>query len=80
MKTGFMRSTDEVYEKIKEMSQRSANPRPQIPVQLLAREFLIATDNLVLCLTELKKLRLIRYEQGKSPHIRLTLLGYTVTR
>lgn len=75
-----MTRTDEVFTKIQEMSRRTVNPRPQILIQLLAQELLITAEHLVLSLTELKRLRLIQYERDRFPHIRLTLLGYTVTQ
>lgn len=78
-KTGLMQRTNEVYRKIKEISRCTVDPRPKILIQVLVQELLITTEHLIICLTELKKLRLIQYEQDRQPHIRLTLLGHTVT-
>jgi hypothetical protein len=61
------------------MSTRSVNPRPQIHLHVLAMELSTTVEHLVAQLTELRELRLIQYEHIKLPHVRLTLLGYTVT-
>jgi hypothetical protein len=77
-----MISTDDVYRKIKEMSQRVVNPRPQIALSALATELLLLREQLLPRIMELKKLRLIQYDASANApaYVRLTLLGYTVTR
>lgn len=75
-----MTDTNEVYRKIKEMSKRVPNPRPQIPVHNIAGELAIGSEQIRNSLEELKKLRLIQYDGKVATSIRLTLLGSTVNR
>lgn len=74
-----MTTTNDVYRKIKEMSARSVNPRPQIIVQQLANELSMGSDQLIPCLDALKEMRLIKAE-GFGKTVKLTLLGSTVNR
>ena len=73
-------STNDVYRKIKEMSTRTANPRPQILINLLANELSVLREQVLPFLTELKDMRLIQFEGYASVYVKLTLLGYTVKR
>jgi len=75
-----MVSTNDVYRKIKEISKRYANPRPQVTIELIAQELRSTRDQITSSLTELKYLRLIQYENYTAVHVKLTLLGYTVNR
>lgn len=77
-----MVSTNDVYRKIKEMSQRVANPRPPIMINALAGELLLVREQILPSIAELKKLRLIQSETPAhtSGYVKLTLLGYSVTR
>jgi Mn-dependent DtxR family transcriptional regulator len=75
-----MATTNDVYRKIKEMSNRMANPRPQVQVHEIARELQTVPDQITLSLHELKNMRLIQYDGNGAPHVRLTLLGSTVSR
>lgn len=75
-----MVNTNEVFRKIKEISKRSVNPRPQVLVQLVAQELSASRENIMPSLRELKEMRLIQLETVTSAHLRLTLLGHTVTR
>jgi len=76
----LMTNTNDVFRKIKEMSKRVPNPRPQIPVNVIASELSISQDQIVTAMTELKKMRLIQYDMATPAYIKLTLLGCTVTR
>jgi hypothetical protein len=71
--------TSDVHLKIKEMSQRVVNPRPQIPIKSLAAELLLMRDQIMPSITELKNLRLIQYDASATLYVRLTLLGSTTT-
>lgn len=75
-----MASTNDVYRKIKEMSMRTPNPRPQILIQGIASELSLGKDQIVTSLAELKQLRLIQYEGASAAYVKLTLLGHTVKR
>lgn len=75
-----MIETNDVYRKIKEMSKRTANPRPQIPVSEIVLEMLSPKEPVISSLKELKSLRLIQFDEANSTFVKLTLLGYTVTR
>lgn len=73
-------TTNEVFRKIKEMSRRTVNPRPVIAVRALAEEMQQAGSMLMPFLTELKELRLIKFNEPAVATIKLTLLGATVDR
>ena len=77
-----MVSTNDVYRKIKEMSTRMVNPRPKILINALAGELLLAREQILPSLAELKKLRLIQSDMPvhTAEYVKLTLLGFTVTR
>ena len=75
-----MATTNDVYRKIKEMSKRVANPRPQIEVDVLAQEMLESSEHIAGLLVELKDLRLVQYDMATPRFVKLTLLGFTVTR
>ncbi len=62
------------------MSLRTLNPRPQIPLSSLVMELKSVSEQIIPCLTELKELRLILFDAAKSPYIKLTLLGSTVSK
>lgn len=79
-KTLFMVTTNDVYRKIKEISQRAANPRPQISVTGIADELMQVREQILPMLTELKDLRLITFDNIYVQSIKLTLLGFTVKR
>jgi len=71
---------NEIYYKIKEMSERMVNPRPMIPIVSLAAELVLAREQVLPYLIELKRLHLIRFENPTAAYINLTLLGYNVSR
>jgi hypothetical protein len=75
-----MANTNDVYRKIKEMSKRVANPRPLIDVDMLAQELLESREYIAGLLVELKELRLVQYDMASPRFVKLTLLGFTVTR
>jgi hypothetical protein len=76
-----MATVNEVYQKIKEISKRTANPRPEIVIQRLAEEMQQVREQILPILVELKDLRLIKFNQPAAVvSIRLTLLGHTVNR
>jgi len=75
-----MTSVNEVYRKIKEISKRTANPRPVVQVSGIANELSITPEQLAPFLTELKDLRLIQFGKLPVESVKLTLLGYTVQR
>ena len=75
-----MTSVNEVYRKIKEISKRTANPRPAVQVSGIANELRITQEQLAPFLAELKDLRLIQFGKLPVESIKLTLLGYTVQR
>ncbi len=75
-----MTNTNDVFRKIKEMSTRVSNPRPQIPISVIASELRLLQDQILPAITELKKLRLINHDMHAPAYIKLTLLGFTVTR
>lgn len=75
-----MITTNEVYRKIKEMSARVANPRPQVAVTGIATELKQVNEQLLPMLTELKDMRLITFDKPNVQAVRLTLLGFTVSR
>ena len=75
-----MTNTNDVFRKIKEMSKRVPNPRPQIPITAVASELSLMHDNILPAITELKKMRLIQHDMQAPAYIKLTLLGCTVTR
>jgi hypothetical protein len=64
------------------MSVRVVNPRPMITVKALAAELLLAREQILPSIIELKDMRLIQWDGSAHTcvHIRLTLLGYTVIR
>ena len=68
-----------VLGKIKEMSTRVSNPRPQIPISVLASELFMSQELLSPAIMRLKKMRLIQHEKHSLAYLKLTLLGYTVT-
>lgn len=75
-----MITTNEVYRKIKEISLRTPNPRPSIAVAGIASELQQVSEQIVPMLTELKDLRLIAFDKPSVQSVKLTLLGFTVTR
>jgi len=75
-----MINTNEVFRKIKEISKRSVNPRPQVLVQLVAQELSASRENIMPSLKELKDMRLIQLDNITASHLKLTLLGHTVNR
>jgi hypothetical protein len=75
-----MTSVNDVYRKIKEISKRTANPRPAVQVLGIANELRVTPEQLVPFLTELKDLRLIQFGTSPVAFVKLTLLGYTVQR
>ncbi len=79
-KTLFMVTTNDVYRKIKEISKRTANPRPQILVKGIADELLQMREQILPMLTELKDMRLITFDHTYVQSVKLTLLGTTVSR
>lgn len=75
-----MASTNDVYRKIKEISKRTPNPRPQIAVDMVAGELRESYGQISHQLAELKDMRLIQFDTIVPAYIKLTLLGTTVTR
>lgn len=75
-----MATTNEVYRKIKEMSARVANPRPFINITGIATEMMQVNEQILPMLTELKDLRLITFDKPNVQSVKLTLLGFTVSR
>lgn len=75
-----MITTNEVYRKIKEISGRTANPRPMVNVDNMAAELNLVKHYIIPMLTELKDMRLISFDKPQAEHVKLTLLGFTVTR
>lgn len=76
-----MISTNDVYRKIKEMSKRVANPRPQITISAVAGELSLQSEQILPSLTELKDMRLIQLDKPiNAAYVKLTLLGHTVNR
>ena len=71
---------NEVFRKLKEISLRSANPRPAINVADLSNELKTTHDALMPWLTQLKQLRLISFNEIHPVIIKLTLLGSVVKR
>jgi len=55
-------------------------PRPEINTNELASELLVSAESLMPQLSELKKLRLVNFNDTKGSAVRLTLLGSIVTR
>mgnify|MGYP007072815177 CR=1 FL=1 len=75
-----MITVNDVYRKIKEMSCRTPNPRPAIQVAGIASEMEQGREQILPMLTELKDMRLIKFEEPAVISIKLTLLGFTVRR
>lgn len=75
-----MTSTNEVYRKIKEISLRTANPRPPINIQAMAQEMQLRRDDILPHLQELKEMRLVQIDSNRYVQVKLTLLGTTVNR
>jgi len=75
-----MITTNEVYRKIKEMSDRTPNPRPMVNVDNMAAELNLVKHYILPMLTELKDMRLISFDKPNAEYIKLTLLGTTVKR
>lgn len=75
-----MITTNDVYRKIKEMSKRTANPRPPIVVNGIASELQRSREEIIPMLIELKDLKLINFNEPALISIKLTLLGFTVKR
>lgn len=75
-----MITTNDVYRKIKEMSNRVANPRPVIEVTGIAGELMQVREQIMPMLNELKDMRLITFDKHNVQAVRLTLLGFTVSR
>jgi hypothetical protein len=69
-----------VFRKIKEISARDMQPRPEVAAVQIARELSVTMDNLAPCLAQLKQLRLLTYCDAGANSVRLTLLGTVVTR
>jgi hypothetical protein len=75
-----MPTENEVFRKIKEISTRTVHPRPLVNTGELARELSTTRETLMPWLTELKKLRLVNFNDTQAVAIRLTLLGSVVKR
>lgn len=75
-----MASTNDVYRKIKEISKRTANPRPLVQISSISQELHLGSEEIIQHLTALKEMRLINYDTRSAQQIRLTLLGNTVNR
>jgi hypothetical protein len=75
-----MLTTNDVYRKIKELSTLNLHPRPPIMLGTLAGELLTFKENIRPALDELKDLRLIQFDETSSLYVKLTLLGFSVTR
>lgn len=73
-------TTHEVFGKIKEMSRRTANPRPLIAVLMLAEELRQAKASIMPLLMELKAHRLIKFNEPAALSVKLTLLGSNLSR
>ena len=73
-------TTNDVFRKIKEISQRTANPRPPIMVSGIAKEMQQLSEQLIPILVELKDMRLITFNEPAQTSLKLTLLGFTVNR
>lgn len=69
-----------VFRKIKEISARGMQPRPEVATLQIAHELSLPADNLLACLTQLQQLRLIAYCGNKEASVKLTLLGTVVKR
>ncbi len=75
-----MITTNDVFRKIKEISKRTANPRPQIQVSGIAAEMMQVREQIEPMITELKDMKLINFNDASGSIIKLTLLGDTVNR
>ncbi len=75
-----MPTENEVFRKIKEISTRTVQPRPLVNTTDLAKELSMSREHLLPQLTELKKLRLVNFNDTQGSAIRLTLLGTVVKR
>lgn len=69
-----------VFWKIREISERTMSPRPQIAIQEIANELLSISEKIVPALDKLKMMRLIENSKVKTPFVRLTLLGTSVVK
>ena len=69
-----------VFRKIKEISAREIQPRPTVHTSELAGELFVSPESIMPLLTELKKLRLLTFNDVKGSAIKLTLLGTVVKR
>lgn len=69
-----------VFWKIREISERTMSPRPQIAIQEITSELLSISEKVVPALDKLKMMRLIENTKIKSPFVRLTLLGTSVVK
>ena len=75
-----MTDTNDVFRKIQEMSKRVVNPRPQIPLYSIAAELSLLQEHIIPAIKELKNMRLIQCQLTAPAYIRLTLLGFAITR
>ncbi len=69
-----------VFRKIKEISAREIQPRPTVNTNELAGELSVSPESIMPLLSELKKLRLLTFNDVKGSAIKLTLLGTVVKR
>lgn len=71
---------NDVFWKIREMSERTLNPRLRIHIHQLCQELSLILPQLKPVLEELKRRRLIDYCRPDKNFIKLTMLGYAISR
>ena len=75
-----MPTENEVFRKIKEISTRTFQPRPLVNTGELAAELGTTREHLMPWLNELKRSRLVNFNDVQGAGIKLTLLGTVVNR
>ena len=68
-------TTNEVYRKIVEISERTLNPRTPIPINSLTHELNLHERTLETALNQLLDMRVIKYHEVSRKSVRLTFLG-----
>lgn len=71
---------NQVFQKIKEMSQRTFNPRAILDTADVAAELRTSQAALIPWFVRLHELKLVNYSKFQPTRIKLTLLGSVVNR
>lgn len=71
---------NDVFWKIRDMSERTLNPRTRIFINHICQEMFLIDPQIVPILKELKRRRLIDFCKPGNECVKLTMLGFAISR